>query len=182
MGVSLKPWVGNVMFETPADEFTDKLVELADLVSDKLILSDNDDDEQHFSCLEQYLFQLLGDRRCDDMSAFLAQHICSSPVRQDVQSVINKIGLSKRRIEQRFLAATGLTIGAFTRKVRFQKAVTLLNNKDGERLTSIALNAGYYDQSHFISEFKYFAAVSPSAFQRQQSDLKDVLVRLTAAG
>ena len=181
LGISMKPWTGNVLFDVPSDKFTNELIEIDNLVREKLFMNSGQEDDYYFNELESFVLQHMRPDRIDSMSAFLAQEICRSPVRDDAKSSIDKIGLSKRRIEQRFLAATGLNIGSFTRKIRFQKAVHLLNNRPtGENLTSVGLDAGYYDQSHFISEFKHFASVSPSAFARERSDMKNILVRLSA--
>ena len=34
------------------------------------------------------------------------------------------------------------------------------------RLAQIAVECGYFDQSHFIREFRAFAGITPSQFQR----------------
>ncbi len=95
----------------------------------------------------------------------LAQQIISNPNKEFVQTAISNIGLSRRRIEQRFIAATGLNIGTFTRKIRFQQVLQLLEKKnDGDIFCRICLNAGFYDQSHFINEFKDFTSITPYAF------------------
>ena len=45
-------------------------------------------------------------------------------------------------------------------------------------LTTIGLQAGYYDQAHFISDFKAFAGLSPKDFRCQTTELKDFLKTL----
>lgn len=133
-----------------------------------------------FTQVEKYLLKQLNLFQLDKMSAHLAQMLFKSPDRQTANQVIDSIGLSRRRIEQKFLANTGLSIGAFSRKIRFQKAVNLLGQYNAEEsLTGFGLSAGYYDQSHFISEFKEFTSVTPSVYLKQKNDLQKFLAALS---
>ena len=179
LGVSLHPWVGNIVYKIPSNYFTDQMIELTDLDNNSFFqITDfsTEDDDGIFSSLEAYILERVITNTPDEVSAFIAQSVIKSPNRNDVNRAISKIGLSKRRIEQRFLNSTGLTIGAFTRKIRFQKAVSLLNNPNHfDNLTHIGYEAGYFDQSHFINEFKEFSALSPMTFLKQNSELKDFI-------
>jgi len=40
----------------------------------------------------------------------------------------------------------------------------MLLNKEGENLTNIAYENEYYDQAHFIKDFKEFTGISPKEF------------------
>ena len=66
----------------------------------------------------------------------------------------------------------------YIRKARFQKAVNLLKTTPNLHLTQAGLQAGYYDQSHFINEFKQFSSVTPGRFIKNNSEIKDVLKML----
>jgi AraC-like DNA-binding protein len=47
-------------------------------------------------------------------------------------------------------------------------------------LTHIGLEAGYYDQSHFIKDFKEFSGTSPKKFLNQSSGMKSFVSDLIA--
>jgi AraC-like DNA-binding protein len=51
------------------------------------------------------------------------------------------------------------------RIVRFQSALQHLIGSHTDSLTDITYRAGYYDQAHFIREFKEFTGQVPSHFQ-----------------
>ncbi|WP_143473692.1 helix-turn-helix transcriptional regulator [Flavilitoribacter nigricans] len=72
--------------------------------------------------------------------------------------------LSQRRLEQLFKAHLGLTPKAYADIARFQSALAATGNY--RNLTELALDAGYYDQSHFIRHFKKYAGVPPSEILR----------------
>lgn len=177
IGASLYPWAGNLLYNTPANEFTNALVPLDDLEKGNNLyteLMSSQNPQLLFVCLENYLLQKLLSRQVDPLVQDLAMKIIREPVRDILNGHLAGINLSRRRIEQRFIESTGLTLGGFMGKMRFQKAVHLLKKQTTDTsLTIIGLNAGYYDQAHFINDFKTFSGMSPNNFRRQQTALKD---------
>ncbi len=186
VGASLYPWAGDHLYNIPAGEFTNQLAPLDNLEIDTGIydqLKFCADKNALFDCLERYLLKKLSKKQNDPLVYSIARQIINNPTRQLLNLKISTLGLSRRRIEQRFINSTGLSMGAFTRKVRFQKAVHLLKEKHaGINLTTIGLQAGYYDQAHFISDFKAFSGLSPKNFRAQTTELKDFLKTLVMGG
>jgi AraC-like DNA-binding protein len=76
-----------------------------------------------------------------------------------VSTVAGFLGVSERQLERRFLARIGVTPKRFATLRRFERAVARATTAPS--LTAAALDAGYYDQSHFIREFRRFAGSSP---------------------
>jgi AraC-like DNA-binding protein len=71
--------------------------------------------------------------------------------------------MSPRYLQRLFLQYTGVTPKLYHKINRFQLSLKLVAKKDSS-LTSIAYDCGYFDQSHFIREFKSFTGVTPSAY------------------
>ena len=71
-------------------------------------------------------------------------------------------GIGLRQWQRRFLRASGFTPKAFARIVRFQNAIRLYES--GQGCSDVALEAGYYDQSHLTNEFRALGGSSPEAF------------------
>lgn len=179
IGISMQPWAGSLLFDEPSDSFTNQVQDIKHF-NDFNELSDRilplEDYEQLFICMDEFFWKLVSHKIADVVSIEIATQLINKPIRKNINSTLECFGLSKRRIEQRFLENTGLSIGAFTRKVRFQKAAGMLRSGIySENLTSVGLEAGYYDQSHFISDFKEFSGTTPRNFVRQQSDVKEFL-------
>ena len=76
-----------------------------------------------------------------------------------VFAVAAVLGVSERQLERRFLARIGVTPKRFATLRRFERAVARATAAPS--LTAAALDAGYYDQSHFIREFRRFVGASP---------------------
>ena len=89
-----------------------------------------------------------------------------------LSEVLSDLHLSERSLERLFLAHVGITPVMYTRITRFQAAVRLLRRAEagGRRLrslTDIAHSLGYFDQSHFIRDFRLFSGVTPGAYLRK---------------
>ena len=70
--------------------------------------------------------------------------------------------LSSRQFERAFKERIGLSPKFFSRLVRFSRAWLIKENDTSVSWTKIAHRCGYYDQMHFIRDFKEFAGANPS--------------------
>lgn len=77
-------------------------------------------------------------------------------------------GLSARRLIASFRAEVGLTPKTYLRVRRFQAAMRLLDAgaANGAR---IAADLGYFDQAHFVREFRSFTAMTPTDYTRRRT-------------
>ncbi len=80
----------------------------------------------------------------------------------NITNVASRYGITSRYLQKLFLEYTGLTPKLYSKIHRFQNSLRLVTKKDSS-LTAIAYDCGYFDQSHFIKEFKSFTGFSPSA-------------------
>lgn len=81
-----------------------------------------------------------------------------------VRSVAERLGLSQRRFIQLFSDQVGLTPKFFCRVIRFQRALSTLEQCALPDWPQLALSCGYYDQSHLIHDFQEFAGLSPASY------------------
>ncbi len=78
---------------------------------------------------------------------------------------ILKDELSKRRsLERKFLKQVGISPKQLSKVIRLQTALKMLLNKQSESLTKIAYESEYYDQAHFIKDFKEFTGTNPKEY------------------
>lgn len=70
--------------------------------------------------------------------------------------------LSLRQFERRCAERLGMPPKYYARLIRFCKAYQLKEQFPQRTWTEIAYNSGYYDQMHFIRDFKKFAGITPS--------------------
>ncbi len=81
-----------------------------------------------------------------------------------LSDVTDKIGLSSRRFIELFRREVGLTPKVFCRVRRFQQVLETVHQRKEIDWVQIALECGYYDQAHFIHDFKSFAGFTPGEY------------------
>jgi len=74
---------------------------------------------------------------------------------------------SDRHVHRLCLKYLGLSPHLFRRIFRYQKALRFLNAHPQECMAGLAAEQGYFDQSHFIKEFKRFQGETPAEFIRK---------------
>lgn len=129
---------------------------------------------------EQMITAADTERRIGIINSFLEAKLDASardlsPVCRTIKSVIGAGGginvskaardlsLSTRQFERKFKEFAGLTPKLYSRVARFQTATQ--HRVDGNRnLTDIAHACGYYDQSHFINDFREFSGYTPKEY------------------
>lgn len=80
-------------------------------------------------------------------------------------STILKEDLSKRRqLERNFKKQIGVSPKQLGKVIRLQTALKMLLNKKAENLTDIAYESKYFDQAHFIKDFREFTGINPKEF------------------
>ena len=85
-----------------------------------------------------------------------------------VREAAKYIGLSQRRFIQIFKDEVGLTPKLFSRIQRFQQTRTFIEQNPFPDWTTLALDFGYFDQSHFIREFFEFSGLSPTDYMNHR--------------
>ena len=88
-----------------------------------------------------------------------------APLTTSIARVTDAIGLSAKRFIERFKIEVGVTPKRYCRIRRFQRAVTMANRGRDVEWTQVALDCGYFDQAHFIHDFRSFAGLTPTGYQ-----------------
>jgi AraC-like DNA-binding protein len=86
----------------------------------------------------------------------------------NIQNVASRYGFTSRYLQKLFLQYTGITPKLYHKITRFQKSLVLVSKRN-QPLTSIAYECGYFDQSHFIRDFKSFTGSIPSVHIAENS-------------
>lgn len=81
-----------------------------------------------------------------------------------IETLSDKISVNRRQLERKFSSLIGLSPKQLSKVIRLQKTLKMLYQNNTRSLTDIAYENGYFDQSHFIKDFKDFTGVSPKDF------------------
>ena len=85
-----------------------------------------------------------------------------------VRDAAKYLGLSQRRFIQVFKGEVGMTPKLFSRIQRFQQTRTFIQHNPSFNWADLAVDLGYFDQSHFIREFLEFSGLSPTDYISRQ--------------
>lgn len=84
-----------------------------------------------------------------------------------IQELEKRVNYSRRHINRVFEEYTGVSIKHFCKYMRFQGVLEILKKGQYEHLVEVATTCGYYDQTHFLKDFKEYAMLSPSLYKKQ---------------
>lgn len=120
-----------------------------------------------FRILDQEFLQRLSRSKAPHQPANLSLALTAmhgSDEALTVNGISRQIGLSTRRLSEIFREQVGTTPKLYLRILRFQKAVQQLHRAEDIRWMDLALNCGYYDQSHFVNDFREFSGINPTTY------------------
>jgi AraC-like DNA-binding protein len=88
-----------------------------------------------------------------------------------VHAVTQRVGLSHRRFVEMFKAQVGLTPKLYHRVQRFQRILAHVRRAPSVEWSRLAVDGGFFDQSHLIRDFVEFSGFSPAEFARHLQEL-----------
>jgi len=87
----------------------------------------------------------------------------------DIEELSLCAGMSRRNLDRVFKKALGISLKIYARVIKIKYTRISLQNYNFDTLTALSYDNGYFDQSHFIKEFKNFMFETPKEyFQRKQ--------------
>jgi AraC-like DNA-binding protein len=121
--------------------------------------------QARFKCLEDFLrLRFGGALRRNRMVDFALERFEREPAVSTVREVARSTGWSERRFSQVFREEVGFSPKVWTRIQRFQRAVRQLHAGGDLPWADLALECGYYDQSHFANEFRAFSGIDATSY------------------
>lgn len=124
--------------------------------------------EQIQTTFDQYFIHLIENTSFDNDSRLynaigkILQSFGVVNIEQDLDT-----GISQRQLRRLFEFYIGDSAKTFAKVVRFQNILRAKPSSQSLRQNKLFFDGGYYDQAHFIKEFKNFYGVTPSkAFGR----------------
>jgi AraC-like DNA-binding protein len=92
-----------------------------------------------------------------------------------VSDLADYCAVSVRQLERGFRRVIGTSPKVFARTLRFGKAQRRLMFDPDADLTQLAHDCGYFDQAHFVKEFKAFTGKTPTQHAQQLRAMQDEL-------
>jgi len=96
--------------------------------------------------------------------AYCIQEIRKAKGLISVEDLSYKTGYSNRQLLRQFDRLVGLSPKEFARITKFLNSLDILARHPGCNLTNVAYEGGYYDQAHFIRDFKEYSGLTPREY------------------
>lgn len=179
-GVSFFPVGIYPLLKTPLSEYANQTIDFNAEVRgfDSMLehrLNPHGAASEQAAVLEELLSQVIDVQSIPDKNALgLIRAFKSSRDTQTVGSFCAEHGISQRRLERIFQKYIGTAPKSFKRIHRFQTIVNQLLKKVDE-FTPLAYEHGFFDQAHFINDFKSLAGSSPKRFVEEKLSMRQVL-------
>lgn len=168
ISIRFQPWGACHFFRPPLSELADvqrpaELLWGKDVFELEERLAEASGDTQRVALVEGFLLARLRRFEKTDVEP-VVRAIWRRRGRVAVAGLCRHLGVGERRLQRACHRALGTTPKGFARLSRFLHACHVLRAGLEPSLTDAALACGYYDQSHFIADFKAFSGMTPRAF------------------
>jgi len=154
----------------PANEIFNLSLSLHDIfdknsiteIEEKLAIASTD--KLRIKIVEQFLVSQLKDVQTDKLIVEAVKLIYQSNGTIRIKELNEKLFISQSPFEKRFRKVVGTTAKKFASIVRFN--TVLYNLNETKTLTKICYENNFFDQAHFIKDFKQFTGDTPENFKR----------------
>lgn len=128
---------------------------------------------------------MLAQARTHSCSETLGERLPAQVTSQSgsIKELLSGLGVSRRTAERQVKEQTGCTLRQLLAWSRVKRARHLIKLNQECTLTEIGLMCGYYDQSHFVREFRKATSFSPIEYRkRQRSRIRDGEMEVSTSG
>ena len=166
MAVCFHPGMAYPFFRMPMHLFRDATVNFFDLWNDPTSeledkLARIPDDAGRSAAVQGFLLNQLNFDKQDLQVAHCLNKAQLTGGSITVRKLAEETGLSQRQLSRRFHQTIGVSPKEYLGAYRFNASLQYLSRYPGISLTEIAHLSGYYDQAHFIRDYKVYTGYSP---------------------
>ncbi|MCG8689401.1 MAG: helix-turn-helix domain-containing protein, partial [Desulfobacterales bacterium] len=168
LAVSLLPHALHSVLGMPVSELKSKAYSLDDINANELNnidFSNAVSDIERINLIEKVLLQLVLKHNTDDCFLWFIHQVHLSKGNCNIAQLCESISVNYKTIERKFIKYTGITPKLYARLYRFYSIVEKLGSSNKQRdWFDFIVEYNYYDQAHFIREFKTFAGLTPKNY------------------
>lgn len=177
VGIRFKATGAHLLFSLPLNTLKNETVPLADTplknysaLYSKLACAKTTSEK--VATIENWLYKsLLSDVNISNIVKQSLQLIKSQKGLVNIELVAKNLDVNQRRIERLFNSQVGMTPKEYSRNLRIKAARSYIKSNKFS-FTEIAYDLGYYDQAHFINQFKKVTGITPREYLKKSAKNK----------
>ena len=179
LGIVFLPAALTTLFNIPVFELVNERVNLKDLLGSEMeeignMIADATDHSTRIQLIEAFLLgQLFHHKLQFDAIDRAANKIVQANGNFDIDELVAGSGMSRRNFERKFYQKVGLSPKYYGKIRRVGHVCNIIAHSKDISWQDIIYNNGYFDQAHFIKEFKEFMGESPSKYIKNNIELGD---------
>jgi len=178
MVISFKKGMSYPFYPFPVSEVADHVLDSDLIWGDEFALVreqmlETGDIDRRFALMEKFLLDKFASRLVvDECVSFAVGEMSRNPDRLNIARMNTRIGYSQKHFISMFKRRVGLTPKAYLKIMRFQKAIHTIESIPGRGIdwAAVSYDCGFYDQSHFINDFRVFSGFTPEEYLTKKSD------------
>lgn len=181
MVIAFKKGMSAPFFPFPMEEISDSVVD-ADLIwgngfgelrerlqAEKRV-------ERRFELLEGFLLKMFASKLdVNPCVEFAINEMTHRPDSLSIAWMNEQIGYSQKHFTEMFRRNIGVTPKAYLKIMRFQKAIRTIDAASEIEWDMIAQDCGFYDQAHFINDFKHFSGFTPERYSKIHTNYQNYI-------
>jgi AraC-like DNA-binding protein len=173
----LQPYAAYHLWKVPAIEWFNCLFPAAEVLGNRVpaitnVLAKAPNVQERIRLLDNFFLQETDKNPIPDPLVVQAvQDINSQEGLLSIESLLHNLAVSERTLERKFKLHIGITPKRLSDIVRLTFSAKRMQRIQGRQLTGVAYESGYFDQAHFIKEFKKYTGITPYQYHAQAHPL-----------
>ncbi len=180
--IKFQPWALTELFKIPMFQLTNKVVNVPQDVLEilnpiKEIAISSASFDKKVTQIERWFENLISVSDIEFSKELKAVDLMiTNNGRDNLKTIQNQTGISERKLERYFKKHIGLSPKSYSRIIRFSYIFQLVQ-EDTIDWADIVYVSGFYDQSHFIKNFKEFTGEHPSKYQFFEENIANFFLK-----
>ena len=182
VGIKIKPTALTHLFGLSMHQFTDRVVDLSSITALQPLLIQEQlkgaaDHDERIALLNELFKKILSEKIYKTAAADHAiELIFANHGMIPVSTITKSIGIGERQLENLFKKYIGLSPKFFMRIIRFNYIFKLVQDNN-QSWSGLAYEASYFDQSHFIRNFRDFTGENPSDYAFDEKNMANFFLQ-----
>lgn len=168
-----RPFVLTSLFNVPADKLSEKPIDISSWnpqinLALKTQVADAMETSRKIEVLDNLLLQQLqSNQQTCSIIQYATDQMMTNSGKEIITELLQTLNLTERTFQRIFKKYVGVSPTHYRRICQFQQSFGQLREKQFNRISEVAYDNDFADQSHFIRSFKEFTQVTPKDYLKK---------------
>lgn len=181
MVIAFKKGKAAPFFPFPMNEIANSVVDAdliwgTDFAALREHLIETKEVDRRFTIVEDFLVrEFRSQMAINPCVAFAIGEMTNNPDQISIARMNAQIGYSQKHFTEMFRRSVGVTPKSYLKIMRFQKAIQVIDASAKTDWVQISQDCGFYDQAHFINDFRHFSGFTPAKYAEIQTNYQNYI-------